>query len=116
MGGVDSNGSPSEMMNQSVLWRMHGHNQRKGVKVNPLLFEEAYTSKYNLVRIFKVLNISEESRTWAMDPSNWKCDAPGSWYCGGQYPPALGQLFQKRKAFKQLEDFNTKTGEEQDQE
>jgi len=114
MFGVDNQGNPTPMMAKSVLWRMHGHNQRKGVTVNPAMFEEAYTSKYNLVRIFRVLNVSQESRAWARDPNNWKCDAPGSWYCSGQYPPALSKLFQKRKAFKQLEDFNTKA--EQDAE
>ena len=43
-----------------------------------------------------------------MDPENRQCDAPGSWYCVGQYPPALGELIEKGKAFAQLEDFNAK--------
>ena len=38
--------------------------------------------------------------------ANRICDAPGSWYCVGQYPPALDELMNKKKAFKQLEDFN----------
>merc|ERR1712050_380100 len=91
-------------------------NQKQGVKVNPALFEEAYTSKYNLVRIFKVLNVSQESKAWAMNPGNWKCDAPGSWYCQGQYPPALGKLVQKRRDFKQLEDFNAKRADDKEAE
>jgi hypothetical protein len=37
----------------------------------------------------QVLNISEESKAWAADPKNRICDAPGSWYCVGQYPPGL---------------------------
>lgn len=41
------------------------------------------------------------------DPANRICDAPGSWYCTGQYPPALWPLIAKRKPFQQLEDFNT---------
>jgi len=112
--GVDNQGNPTKMMGQSLLWRLHGHNQRKGVRADPALFEEAYTSKYNLVRIFKVLNVSEESKAWSMSPENWKCDAPGSWYCQGQYPPALSKLLEKRKAFKQLEDFNTKSQQDEE--
>jgi dolichyl-diphosphooligosaccharide--protein glycosyltransferase len=65
-----------------------------------------YTSKYGKVRIFKVLSVSKESRAWAADPANRECDAPGSWYCSGKYPPALKWLESKKKAFRQLEDFN----------
>jgi dolichyl-diphosphooligosaccharide--protein glycosyltransferase len=36
------------------------------------------------------------------------CDAPGSWFCSGQYPPALQEFISKRRDFKQLEDFNVK--------
>lgn len=46
------------------------------------------------------------------DPANKICDAPGSWYCVGQYPPAIQWLIDKRKPFKQLEDFNTKASDE----
>mmetsp|Transcript_28042 Transcript_28042/g.80461 ORF Transcript_28042/g.80461 Transcript_28042/m.80461 type:complete len:810 (+) Transcript_28042:103-2532(+) len=105
---VDREGNPTEMMAESLLWKLHGHGQREGVQVDPDMFEEAYTSKYNLVRIYKVLNISEESKAWAANPANWKCDAPGSWYCEGAYPPAFSKLIEQRKAFQQLEDFNTK--------
>jgi dolichyl-diphosphooligosaccharide--protein glycosyltransferase len=41
------------------------------------------------VRIWKILNISKESKEWLADPNNRICDAPGSWYCVGQYPPGL---------------------------
>lgn len=36
-----------------------------------------------------MLKVSQESREWLADPANRNCDAPGSWYCVGQYPPAL---------------------------
>ena len=55
-------------------------------------FEEVYTSKYRKVRIYKVVNVSEKSKLWAADPANRLCDAPGSWYCPGQYPPALAKF------------------------
>lgn len=103
---VDQKGNPTKMMGESLLWKLHGHNQKQGVHANPRMFTEAYTSKHNLVRIFKVVNVSQESKDWAMNPQHWKCDAPGSWYCEGQYPPSLTKLLEKRKAFKQLEDFN----------
>mmetsp|Transcript_75071 Transcript_75071/g.145245 ORF Transcript_75071/g.145245 Transcript_75071/m.145245 type:complete len:308 (-) Transcript_75071:76-999(-) len=108
MFGADRQGNPTPMMAKSLLWKLHGHNHKNNVTADPELFEEAYSSKHGLVRIFRVLNISEESKRWAADPANWKCDAPGSWYCEGQYPPALSWLIQQRRAFQQLEDFNTK--------
>mmetsp|Transcript_39197 Transcript_39197/g.103282 ORF Transcript_39197/g.103282 Transcript_39197/m.103282 type:complete len:281 (+) Transcript_39197:35-877(+) len=72
------------------------------------LFQHAFTSKYGKVRIFKIMNVSLKSKKWIADPANRVCDAPGSWYCTGQYPPALQPLIAKRKPFAQLEDFNTK--------
>jgi len=114
--GVDQSGAPTKMMAESLLWILHGHNQKAGVQANPRLFKEAYTSKNNLVRIFKVVNISQESKDWAQNPENFKCDAPGSWYCEGQYPPALQKLTEKRKAFRQLEDFNAARGDQESEE
>lgn len=96
---------PSEMMKGSLLWKMYAH-ERMDEKVDPELFEEAFTSEHGYVRIFKVLNISQESKSWAADPENWLCDAPGSWLCQGQYPPALAKILQEQNPFKQLEDFN----------
>lgn len=107
-GFIDRNGTPTPMMAASMLYKMHSHNQKPGVSVNPELFREVYTSKYNKVRIFKILKVSKKSRKWIADPKNRKCDAPGSWYCVGQYPPALTELINNRTSFKQLEDFNTK--------
>ena len=33
----------------------------------------------------QVLNVSQESKAWVADPANRICDAPGSWYCVGQW-------------------------------
>ena len=79
-----------------------------GVKMNSELFTHAFTSKYGKVRIFKVRQVSKKSKDWVADPANKVCDAPGSWYCVGQYPPALRNFIEKRINFKQLEDFNVK--------
>jgi len=104
---VDQKGVPTQMMSESLLWKLHGHGKKPGVQANPRLFKEAYTSEHGLVRIFQVMNISRESKEWVADPANRKCDAPGSWFCEGQYPPALSKLIEMRKNFRQLEDFNT---------
>jgi dolichyl-diphosphooligosaccharide--protein glycosyltransferase len=60
------------------------------------------------VRVFKVKKVSKKSKDWVADPANRVCDAPGSWFCSGQYPPALQEFISKRRDFKQLEDFNVK--------
>jgi len=82
-------GKPTKSMAASMLYKMCYHNVRRGVKVNPTMFEEVYTSQNGLMRVFKILNVSEESKAWCADPANRLCDHPGSWYCPGQYPPGF---------------------------
>merc|ERR1712187_289205 len=90
---IAHDGTPLPMMAESFLYKAVMH-----------------TTKYGLMKVFKVLNVSKESKDWIADPANRVCDAPGSWYCVGQYPPALKPLIDKRRNFAQLEDFN-KQGE-----
>ena len=59
-------------------------------------------NRYKKVRIFKVMGVSEKSKAWVADPANRLCDVPGSWFCPGQYPPALHKLIAKRKDFAQV--------------
>ena len=87
--GFNRDGTPTKTMAASMLYKMHENRRKPGVFVNPEWFQEVYTSEYGLVRIYKVLNIDQEAKRWAMDPKNWKCDRPGSWYCPGQYPPGF---------------------------
>eukprot|EP00398_MALV-I-01_sp_L67-1_P000483 gene483-490_t len=101
--GFNSDRSPTEMMKNSMVYKLHSHNIQPGVKADKRLWQEVHTSKHGLVRIFKVLNVSEESKEWVKQ--NRQCDG-GGWFCPGQYPPALDKLFAKRKDFAQLEDFN----------
>merc|ERR1719168_431125 len=96
------------MMAKSLLYKLVMHEVSPGVKVNQKLFREVHTTKNGLMRVYKVMNVSEESKAWVADPKNRICDAPGSWYCVGQYPPALDKLIRKRRNFAQLEDFNRK--------
>eukprot|EP01126_Amoeba_proteus_P043539 TRINITY_DN4786_c0_g2_i3.p1 TRINITY_DN4786_c0_g2~~TRINITY_DN4786_c0_g2_i3.p1 ORF type:complete len:271 (+),score=72.43 TRINITY_DN4786_c0_g2_i3:3-815(+) len=105
MFGFYQGGRPTPMMEKSLLYNMV--NKQSG-RIDRTLFDRVYSSKHGLVQIYKVMNVSLESKKWCSDPNNRVCDAPGSWYCPGQYPPAapLQELFKRKRAFKQLEDFN----------
>ena len=54
------------------------------------------------------MKVSKKSKEWVADANHRDCDAPGSWYCTGNYPPALEPLINRRVDFAQLEDFNKK--------
>eukprot|EP00510_Aplanochytrium_minuta_P002378 CAMPEP_0184017662 /NCGR_PEP_ID=MMETSP0954-20121128/7674_1 /TAXON_ID=627963 /ORGANISM="Aplanochytrium sp, Strain PBS07" /LENGTH=524 /DNA_ID=CAMNT_0026298949 /DNA_START=1317 /DNA_END=2891 /DNA_ORIENTATION=+ len=97
---------PTPSMKKSLLYILSLNGIQEGVKVNPKLFTLAYQSKYGKVRIYKIENVSQKSKKWLADPKNRNCDSPGSWYCPGNYPPALNKFIASRKDFKQLEDFN----------
>ena len=102
----DREGTPSPMMERSFLYRLHGHEIKKGVIADADKFKEVYRSKYGRVRIFKILGIDEESKAWVADWQNKRCDVPGSWFCPGQYPPGLYDILASKTDFAQLEDFN----------
>ncbi len=93
-------------MRESLLYKLHSHGKQPGVVADPNRFREKYTSKYGKCRVFKVLSVSEESKKWVADPKNKKCDAPGSWFCPGQYPPGMQKILKEKRDFSQLEDFN----------
>jgi dolichyl-diphosphooligosaccharide--protein glycosyltransferase len=107
-GFVDNQMTPTPMMAESLLYKLHSSNTAPGKTHDKKLFKDVFISKFRKVRIYKVLNIDKESKAWNADPANRICDAPGSWYCEGQYPPKLKKHLKKRKAFQQLEDFNAK--------
>ncbi|CAE7473943.1 stt-3 [Symbiodinium natans] len=106
--GFYADRSPTPMMEKSLLYKLVEHNVKKGVRVNERFFKHVHTTKHGLMRIYEVQNVSQESKDWIADPKNRVCDAPGSWYCVGQYPPALEKLIAKRRNFAQIEDFNRK--------
>ena len=113
--GFYQGGVPTPMMEKCLLYRMVNYGQPNVKRLNSSRYTHAFTSKYGKVMIFKVRSVSKKSKDWVADPANKVCDAPGSWYCTGQYPPAIQWLIDKRKPFKQLEDFNTQTSEEDKQ-
>lgn len=97
---------PSKMMRESFLFKLHGHRTKPGVVADPNRFQEVFTSPYGKCRVYKILSVSKESKDWVANPKNRVCDVPGSWYCSGQYPPALQKVLEEKKDFDQLEDFN----------
>jgi len=104
--GFYQGGIPTPMMEKCLLYKMVRQGEPGIPPLSSKRFTHAFSSKYGKVRIFKVMNVSLKSKKWVADPANRVCDAPGSWYCTGQYPPALSSLIAKRKPFRQLEDFN----------
>lgn len=100
-------GQPSRMMARSLLFNLHSNGIAPGAEVDKNRFKEVYNSKHGKVRIYRVMSVSKESKEWVSN--NRVCDASGSWFCRGQYPPGLQKVLKDRKAFKQLEDFNAKT-------
>lgn len=112
-GFIDQHGTPSPMMKRSFLFNLHSHNIRPGVTADPSKFKEVYRSRYGKVRIYKLLGVSRASKDWVSNPKNRICDAPGSWFCRGQYPPALKKILDEKKDFGQLEDFNRKNVDEE---
>jgi len=101
--------SPSKMMRKSLVYNLYMHG-KPGTKAgaDPELFELVYKTPRDEMRFFKVLNVSQESKDWVGNISNKICDAPGSWYCTGQYPPPIQNFLSKRRSFAQVEDFNKK--------
>jgi dolichyl-diphosphooligosaccharide--protein glycosyltransferase len=106
--GFYQGGVPTPMMRKSLLYKLTQYGYREDIKLDPNRFMHVKTTKYGKVRIFKVMHVSQKSKKWIANPENRICDAPGSWYCTGQYPPALSKLIARRKDFSQLEDFNKK--------
>jgi len=91
-------------MKGSLLFKLHSNGLAEGVEVDRNRFREVFRSKYRKVRIYKILSVSKESKDWVQ--RNRECDAGGSWFCPGKYPPALGPILEQKSDFAQLEDFN----------
>ena len=91
---MDRDGTPSDCMRESILWRMHSW--RFDESVPPFeLFEEAYTTSNKMVRIYRVLKISEKSKEWR---------AAKGVECASQecYPPALAPTLALKQSFQQI--------------
>mmetsp|Transcript_45472 Transcript_45472/g.147758 ORF Transcript_45472/g.147758 Transcript_45472/m.147758 type:complete len:246 (+) Transcript_45472:1382-2119(+) len=85
---LGKDGTPSKMMEESLLYRLHGWGLDE--KIAPLQhFEEVYTTSHKMVRIYKVRDVSAESKAWRQQ------HGPG-------YPPALEEVLKTSKAFQQI--------------
>jgi dolichyl-diphosphooligosaccharide---protein glycosyltransferase len=102
---------PSKQLSESLLYKLHSNGLVPGVHADSNRWKEVFRSKYGKVRIYKILSVSNESKDWVKN--NRVCDAPGSWYCPGQYPPALEKILTEKRDFAQLEDFNRKVTDEE---
>ncbi|CAM9246234.1 unnamed protein product [Ectocarpus fasciculatus] len=96
-GFMNNQMKPTPMMAASLLYKLHSNRMVPGVEVDPKLFREVFISKYHKVRIYEVVGVSKKSKMWSANATNRVCDAPGSWYCAGQYPPALNKVCTKLK-------------------
>lgn len=99
---------PSQAMQESLLYKLVNDGLKPGVRADPNRFTHAFMSKYGKCRVFKIQSVSQESKEFAANPANRKCDAPGSWFCPGQYPPALTKILAQKRDFTQLENFKNK--------
>ena len=96
---IDEMGRPSDYMRQSLLYRLHSYG--KAVDVEPLeKYEEVFQSKNAMVRIWKVLDVDEESKEFVKSGANRRCDA-GGWYCPGGYPEALKDVLSGKVDYQQ---------------
>ncbi|KAH8613960.1 putative Oligosaccharyl transferase STT3 subunit [Trypanosoma vivax] len=95
---------PTPMMERSLLYNLHHSEIDSTKKMDERYFKHVYSSRFGLVKIFKVMNVSEESKAWVADPRNRRCNPPGSWLCSGQYPPAkeIQDLLAKRRGYEQV--------------
>eukprot|EP00122_Pirum_gemmata_P012324 Pgem_evm1s11447 len=80
LGFIDRQQTPSPMLAESLLYKLHSHNGQS-VKADPNRFEEVYKTKYGKVRIWKVKGVDLKSKEWNANPKNRICDQPGSWIC-----------------------------------
>jgi len=76
----------SQAIFDSVLYKLHSFRLSESVP-EVTYFEEAYTSSHNMVRIFAVKDVDEESKDFCKTHR--------------EYPPALKPIIAKAKAFDQ---------------
>jgi dolichyl-diphosphooligosaccharide--protein glycosyltransferase len=99
-------GKPSKMMADSLVYTLVTHKMDPNTPDMPAgTYEEAYSTKHRMVRIYKVLNVSGESKAYVAEGRGKKAyleSKPSTM----AYPPALRSILKEQKAFRQLEDFN----------
>jgi len=102
----DEKGNPSDMMRKSLIYTAVHYRLNPSIpQFKPDTFEEVYTSKNRMVRIYKVLKVSKKSKKFGREGHGYR-----AWYEGrhleSAYPPALKEILEGKEDFEQLEDFN----------
>jgi dolichyl-diphosphooligosaccharide--protein glycosyltransferase len=77
--------TPSPELGKSLLYQLHSYRFVPSTP-KPQFFEEAYTTRNRMVRIYKVKNVSEESKQYAAKHHT--------------YPPALKPILEKSNRFE----------------
>lgn len=84
---------PSEMMAKSFMFAVtSGADSLPTNAEMKNRYKEVFVSRQGAVRVMKVLQVSQKSKRLGSAVATKQCDAPGSWYCPGTYPPALEAL------------------------
>jgi hypothetical protein len=89
---LDHQSNPSPVMGDSILYQLHSARLDSTVK-HPTMYEEVFTSEHKMVRIYKVKDVSEESREY--------CETHRNLDGSGNYPPALKEILDSMQAFDQ---------------
>ena len=104
-----SDAPPHPTVQKSLLFNLVANGRNRHAKVDERYFREVFSSKYvafflrlwhphlilfspcryGLLRVYQIKDVDAKSKAWLANPRNRKCDRPGSWYCPGQYPPAV---------------------------
>ena len=96
------------MMAESLVFNLVNHGLNPSTPpLPPKTFVEAYTSSHRMVRIYKIKNVSKESKKYCAENRGyqaWKKGITGF----EAYPPGLKKILANKKDFEQLEDFNVK--------
>lgn len=82
---IDQEGNPSELMKKSLLYILHSYRLDPRVPA-PKHFSEVFTSSNRMVRIYKVENISQESKEYSAQHHT--------------YSPALDHILAQANAFQ----------------
>mmetsp|Transcript_82739 Transcript_82739/g.145922 ORF Transcript_82739/g.145922 Transcript_82739/m.145922 type:complete len:878 (-) Transcript_82739:914-3547(-) len=83
---IDQYEMASPMMQESVLYRLHHYRLSPELNIKLKYFEEAYTTKHHMVRIYKVKDVDQKSKN----------------YPKRRYPPALKKTLAMAKDFSEV--------------
>jgi len=98
---MDRDGRPSPMMANSLIFRAVTYRMEPGTpEFPPGTYKEVKTTKNNMVRIYKVLNVSPKSKAWGKQGHGkraWIEERPLT----DAYPPGLQEVLREKRDFKQ---------------